>query len=95
MICANPHCAAQAIYFRSGSLHWINEAKQQAGGGSERQRPIWLCAACTELYVVQTWRPAGEQLRLKSVAPVELPRPLRRWQEAAPVRSTLLDLVAS
>jgi hypothetical protein len=29
------------------------------------KRVVWLCSACSDKYVVQTWRPLGEQVRLR------------------------------
>lgn len=64
MKCANPECRVEANYFRDGSVHWIDDPGKDEG---ERiiQRAIWLCAECTEIYVVDCWRPPGEQLRLR------------------------------
>ena len=64
MRCANPGCQAEALYFRSGSLHWIDNQAQMGGTPQRRTtRLIWLCAECSKTFVVQTWRPAGQQLR--------------------------------
>jgi hypothetical protein len=64
MQCANPLCATETIYFRGGSLHWID---RDAVNGSEAQAEhlhlVWLCPACTHCFVVETWRTPGQQLR--------------------------------
>jgi len=63
MRCANPGCAAEALYFRSGSLHWVDANDSSAESNLPRRQLIWLCAECSRMYVVETWRPAGQQVR--------------------------------
>jgi hypothetical protein len=63
MRCANPGCVQEAIYFRSGSLHWIDVRGRNSEKPTPRRQMIWLCAECSRCYVVETWRPAGEQVR--------------------------------
>lgn len=64
MRCANPACHAEAIYFRSGSLHWVDDpfAGREAKAPAELHL-IWLCAECSRSCQVETWRPAGQQIR--------------------------------
>lgn len=66
MNCANAPCQTETMYFRSGSLHCIDCGGENGGkaSGSER-RMIWLCPECSPQMSVETWRPAGEQLRPK------------------------------
>lgn len=79
MRCANPGCQAEAIYFRSGSLHWIDKLPQLAGAPQIRAtRLIWLCDECSRNLVVQTWRPAGQQLRRPGGSVVSIDRDRRR-----------------
>ena len=64
MRCANPLCRAESLYFRSGSLHTIDRIDfKQADAAPRRQHVIWLCGECSLRFVVETWRPPGEQLR--------------------------------
>jgi hypothetical protein len=68
MKCANPLCGFESLYFRSGSLHYIDSEEGILGNRADAQRKlIWLCPECTELWSVQTWRPPGEQLRLRDL----------------------------
>lgn len=63
--CAISGCKAQQKFLRSGSLQLLDVLT------SDRQmvkRMVWFCAECTEKYVVQSWRPAGEQIRLRKTA---------------------------
>lgn len=79
MRCANPGCQAEVLYFRSGSLHWIDKPSQLAGAPQRRAtRLIWLCAECSRKLVVQTWRPAGQQLRQSCGTVVSIDRDRRR-----------------
>lgn len=65
MQCANPLCHAESKYFRSGSLHSINYVDQtEMNDNRGQQRLIWLCGDCSRRFVVETWRPPGQQLRL-------------------------------
>ena len=61
MRCANPECRTESKYLRSASLYWIHE--RSSGGEVAKGRFIWLCSMCAAEYVVETWRPAGQQLR--------------------------------
>ncbi len=93
MKCANSKCGAEALYFRSGSLHWIDAKEEYGNDGG--QRPVWLCSECSEIYVVQPWRPAGEQLRLRAAA---RPIPLHAFKRRqAPMVETeeMAELAAS
>lgn len=61
MRCANPECRMESAYLRSGTLHWIEE--QRVDAGEKRGRFIWLCSICAPKFVVQSWRPPGQQLQ--------------------------------
>ena len=69
MKCANPTCKAESKYFRSGSLHCIDcgEASLSKARG-ECRRLIWLCRDCSDRWAVETWRPAGQQMRPRHLA---------------------------
>jgi ribosomal protein L37AE/L43A len=80
MRCANPLCKVESNYFRSGSLHSVD-----CGSGLDRRnerRMIWLCRECSPHWAVETWRPAGQQIR---------PRPSIR-AERSPERSTSVEM---
>lgn len=66
MKCANCQCGVESSYFRSGSLHWVNDAGD--GINNRSQHAVWLCAECTAHYIFHTWRPAAEQLWALSTA---------------------------
>jgi hypothetical protein len=56
------------LYFRSGSLHCIDSRDENRGNRTEaRQKLIWLCGECTELWSVETWRKPGQQLRRRDL----------------------------
>jgi hypothetical protein len=64
MKCAIPSCGLESLYFRSGSLHCVDCIDSiQNDAGPAKRKLIWLCRECTALWVVETWRPPGEQLR--------------------------------
>lgn len=68
MKCENLFCNAECLYFRSGSLHWIDKpmGRERVLTGqpaSSLRRLVWLCSACSQNCEVQSWRPAGEQIR--------------------------------
>jgi hypothetical protein len=68
MKCANPICGFEALYFRSGSLHYINFPDVVRDGLAAAPRKlIWLCRECTTLWSVETWRPPGQQLRRRDL----------------------------
>lgn len=69
MRCANPICNAEALYFRSGSLHWVDATTFYGEEQMPRMQMIWLCAECSRFYVVETWRPAGQQVRRRESIP--------------------------
>ncbi len=72
MRCANPQCQAESDYLRSGRLQWIDEVLAYA---SVRQgRYIWLCSTCAPEFVVETWRPPGQQLRPSAAADKHTPQ---------------------
>jgi hypothetical protein len=63
MRCANAACQLETSYFRGGSLHCMDRSGASRAGvrGGDRQ-VVWLCPECSDVFVVETWRPAGEQL---------------------------------
>lgn len=65
--CAIPLCESRENALRSGSLHLIDCERSD---GVIDSKIIWLCASCTQRYTVQTWRPVGEQIRLRPTIPV-------------------------
>lgn len=68
MQCANPACRVESLYFRSGSLHAVdrlNHGGTPAGG--REQYLIWLCAKCSPCFVVDIWRPPGEQIQRRVI----------------------------
>lgn len=79
MRCANPGCHTEALYFRSGSLHWIDSQPQLEGAPLLRAtRLIWLCAVCSKSLKVETWRPAGQQIRRPCGEVIPIDRDRRR-----------------
>lgn len=70
MRCANPPCQVESSYLRSGSLYCIDEV---LGPASVRRRFIWLCGTCAPRFVVETWRPPGQQLRPSFLLPAGAP----------------------
>lgn len=87
MRCANSGCETETLYFRSGSLHWIDRQSQSDGVPPRRAtRLIWLCAACSKNLVVQTWRPAGQQVRCSRGEVVSIDRDRLRLSVTAASR---------
>lgn len=74
MRCANPPCKVESSYLRSGSLYSIDEVVAHAG---RRRRFIWLCSTCAPHFVVETWRPPGQQLRPSASLPAPAAPPQR------------------
>lgn len=68
MRCANPACSAESLYFRDGSLYWIDvlNSKDPFACEGGAQKLIWLCRDCSSHFVVQTWRPPGQQIRRRN-----------------------------
>ncbi len=60
--CAIPGCREQESHLRSGSLQLLDV---RIRGNRAVKKLVWFCAGCTGKYVVQGWRPAGEQIRLR------------------------------
>ena len=68
MQCANPVCRVESLYFRSGSLHAIDRFDRSGARARESgQYVIWLCAKCSPCFVVETWRPPGQQMQPRIV----------------------------
>ncbi len=63
--CAIPECTCTENFLRSGSLHLVDLIRPD---GNVAKRMIWLCGECTSRYAVQTWRPAGEQIRFRETS---------------------------
>lgn len=69
MRCANSECHEESQYLRGGALYWVDSDPES--GGVTKGRFIWLCARCVEEFVIERWRPPGQQLRRRwSTAPV-------------------------
>jgi len=76
--CVTPGCDVHERLLRSGTLHLLDvvTADQRVV-----KKIVWMCAGCTKKYVVQTWRPAGEQIQRKpkqmfTLADLLSPRPV-------------------
>lgn len=82
MWCANPECRLESSYLRSGCLYWIDE--HPANGEVTKGRFIWLCRMCIAEFVVETWRPPGQQIQRRSSAHAGTP--------PKPVRSEATDI---
>jgi len=69
MKCANHLCNREELYFRSGTLHSIDfdPPEYLADGHVMRQKVIWLCDRCSRNFCVDTWRPPGEQLHMRTL----------------------------
>jgi len=63
--CEIPSCKAREKFLRSGSLHLMDVKSED---GLATRKLIWLCQECTSRYVIQPWRPIGQQLRLRPPA---------------------------
>ena len=64
MRCGNPECKMESLYLRSGSLYYISvRGTTGTSPEDEHKSLIWLCSECSIHFVVETWRPAGQQLR--------------------------------
>jgi transposase-like protein len=84
MHCAGLNCLEEAHYFRCGSLHWVDTSERVAEKPTATKHMIWLCAECSRRYVVETWRPAGQQVRSRShVSPEDY------VSMSVPIRSTI------
>lgn len=62
--CVVAGCNANEKFLRSGSLYLMDVV---AGDGRPRKKMVWLCADCSRRYMVETWRPAGEQIQARRV----------------------------
>jgi len=70
MHCANPECSMESDYLRSGTLYWIEDLAPE--GEERRGRYIWLCSGCSARFVVQSWRPPGQQLQPAANRPLQV-----------------------
>jgi len=68
MRCANPGCRVESLYFRGGSLNWVEVIDPNDPFTAEgvTQKLIWLCPECSSQFEVQTWRPPGQQIRRRN-----------------------------
>jgi hypothetical protein len=89
MRCANPKCQAESNYLRDGSLYWIDELHGPAG--PPQRRFIWLCSECCVDFSVETWRPPGQQLVLKSPAHSHHLQPIPPRKHTLPSPTPLLS----
>jgi uncharacterized protein (DUF3084 family) len=67
--CAIPECGAQERLLRTGTLHLLDVVR---GDGTIANKMVWLCASCTKLFTVQTWRAPGEQIRRRKQRPTSI-----------------------
>jgi hypothetical protein len=44
----------------------VADARPGSGATATKKKMVWLCAACTKMHAVQTWREPGEQIRRRS-----------------------------
>lgn len=97
MRCANPQCKVESNYLRDGGLYTIDDLIPPSG--QPQRRFIWLCSQCSQDFVVETWRPAGQQLVMKvpapapancSLSPRLLPTQHVQPRRSLPPRATLL-----
>jgi hypothetical protein len=73
MTCANRACQAETLYFRKGSLHWIDrEDSHQRNPCLRETRPVWLCEECSRKFVIQLWRAPGFQIQPRRPAGIPL-----------------------
>jgi hypothetical protein len=87
------HCASceqNALYLREGSVFYIDrpdrsDRADESGRTVRARRTIWLCRSCSTRLRVETWRPPGEQLCVKT--PGREPMPERDADRALPVAS--------
>lgn len=65
MRCANQTCSSESLYLRDGGLYWINPDRDEYWCPQEERtrKIVWLCRECSKHFVVETWRPPGEQIR--------------------------------
>lgn len=94
MRCANPQCQVESKYLRDGGLYAIDELRPHSN--VTQRRFIWLCPHCSQDFVVETWRPAGQQLVMK-MPPVEeralaarVPTPHVHIRRSLPARTSVL-----
>jgi hypothetical protein len=67
MRCGNPSCTNESAYFRSGSLHCVDLCTPDRDPDMQKRQVIWLCHGCSMRLTVESWRPAGQQLRLRTL----------------------------
>jgi len=75
LTCAISGCLSSQTTLQSGRLHLI-DTPLEATPAQSRKKYVWLCSTCSEQYVVQTWRAAGEQIQRRRPAPT-LPFPVQ------------------
>lgn len=91
MRCANPQCQVESNYLRDGGLYAIDEVRPD---NRPQRRFIWLCPRCCEDFVVETWRPAGQQLLMKmpppdvTSLPARVPAPHVHVRRSLPPRAS-------
>jgi len=69
LTCAISGCPSTQASLHTGRLHLIDTPLED-GSGQSRKKYVWICPDCSEIYVVQTWRAAGEQIRHKTPQPL-------------------------
>lgn len=71
LTCAIPECLASEKTLRSGNVYLVDVIEESSGPEvpEARKKFVWLCASCVHTHAVQTWRPAGQQIRSKAAGP--------------------------
>ena len=60
--CANPRCSVDSLYFRNGSLHWIDvETSEGSSTAAVNQQIVWLRAASCTDGTAKRYRESGAQ----------------------------------
>jgi len=92
MRCANPQCQVESNYLRDGGLFAIDDLRPDSN--IPQRRFIWLCPRCSEDFVVETWRPAGQQLVMRMPPPevtshaARVPTPHVHVRRSLPARAS-------
>ncbi len=61
--CAIRGCNVHEMFLRSGSLQLLDVRTED---NRIVRKMVWFCPECSEKYVVQSWRPANEQIRVRA-----------------------------
>ncbi len=73
MLCANPDCCSGTFELPGGSIWWIEleESLERSFESDDNGLPtyalptkyFWLCAECSQQFVLSRWKPRGIVLR--------------------------------